>query len=40
MGLMWKDFDAEEHILHIRRQMLYDKDDKVFYLGQHRITGL
>ena len=33
MGLMWKDFDAEEHILHIRRQMLYDKDDKVFYLG-------
>lgn len=33
MGLMWKDFDKEEHILHIRRQMLYDKDDKVFYLG-------
>lgn len=33
MGLMWKDFDVENHILHIRRQMLYDYDDKVFYLG-------
>ncbi|MBQ8836955.1 MAG: site-specific integrase [Clostridia bacterium] len=33
MGLMWKDFDIEKHQLHIRRQMLYDYDDKVFYLG-------
>ena len=33
MGLMWKDFDTEKHLLHIRRQMLYDREDKVFYLG-------
>ena len=33
MGLMWKDFNAEERTLHIRRQMLYSDEDKVFYLG-------
>ena len=33
MGLMWKDFDEKNHKLHIRRQMLYSNNDKVFYLG-------
>lgn len=33
MGLMWSDFDIKNHTLSIRRQLLYDYQDKVFYLG-------
>lgn len=33
MGLMWQDFDMKEHTLNIRRQLLYDYDDKIMYLG-------
>lgn len=32
MGLMWKDFSEKDHTLSIRRQMLYDSNEHMFYL--------
>lgn len=32
MGLMWKDFSEKDHTLEIRKQMLYDSTEHMFYL--------
>jgi len=33
MGLMWKDFDIENHEFKVRRQLLYNYEEQLFYLA-------